>query len=230
MYRITAVVVAGALVMSSSASAQSEGDFAAYFAISVTPVGALPLMARSTMFDESPAPASFTARYGSQEDLHNFGIGGDFRAGRSGRASLTLGVVTCDGCEGTFMVGADFIAPLVRSAVGTGATSPSLTVAINPSVGFSSPMEGDGAAVAAGVGLPIAVAMGEAGGQVAAFLSPGIAFGQVSGSGESVSGTRPMLGGGIGLRLGKATISGSAQKIFIEEGSVQYGLGIAVSR
>lgn len=222
MYRITAVAVAGALVMGSTASAQSTGDFAAYFALSVTPVGALPLMARSTMFDETPAPASFTARYGNQQNLHNFGIGGDFRVGSSGRASVTLGLVACDGCEGTPMLGADYIAPLVRSAV--------FTVAINPSVGFSSQMEGDGAAVAAGVGLPIAVAMGGAGGQVAAFLSPGIAFGLVNGSGESVSGTRPMLGGGIGLRFGRATISGSAQKIFIEEGDIQFGLGIAVSR
>ena len=230
MYRITAVAVAGALAMGSTASAQSEGDIAAYFALSLTPVGALPLTARSTMFDARPAPTSFTARYGNQQDLHNFGIGGDFRAGASGRASVTLGLVTCDGCEGTLMVGADYIAPLVRSAIGTGATPTSFTVALNPSVGFARPMEGEGTALAASVGLPIAVAMGDASSRVAAFVSPGMAFGLLSGSGESESGTRPMLGGGIGVRFGRMTISGSAQKIFIEEGDVQFGLGIAVSR
>jgi hypothetical protein len=229
MYRITAVAVAGALAMGSTASAQSDGDIAAYVALSLTPVGALPLTARSTMFDARTAPTSFTARYGNQQNLHNFGIGGDFRAGGSGRASVTLGLVTCDGCDGTIMVGADYVAPLVRSAIGTGATPPSFTVAINPSVGFAKP-EGEVSILSASVGLPIAVAMGAAGSRVAVFVSPGMAFGLLSGSGESESGTRPMLGGGVGLRFGRMTISGSAQKIFIDEGDVQFGLGIAVSR
>lgn len=229
MYRITAVTLAGALAMGSPASAQSDGDIAAYVALSLTPVGALPLTARSTMFDASPAPTSFTARYGNQQDLHNFGIGGDFRAGGSARASVTLGLVTCDGCDGTIMAGADYVAPIVRSAIGTGATPPSFTVAINPSVGFAKP-EGEVTILSASVGLPIAVAMGDAGSRVAVFVSPGMAFGLLSGSGESESGTRPMLGGGVGLRFGRMTISGSAQKIFIDEGDVQFGLGIAVSR
>jgi hypothetical protein len=41
---------------------------------------------------------------------------------------------------------------------------------------------------------------------------------------------RPMLGGGLGVRLGQVTISGSAQKIFIDGGETQFGLGIAMGR
>lgn len=230
MLRITAIAVAGALAMGSTAAAQSPGDVAAYAALSVTPVGALPLMARSTMFDAGPAPASFNARYGTQDELHTFGVGGDFRAGGSGRAALTLGYLTCDGCDGILMLGPDYITPVIRSAIGTGTTPPAFTVSLNPSLGLAKPMEGEGTALAANVGLPVAVAMGEAGARVAAFISPGIGFGLLSGSGESESGMRPMLGGGLGVRLGQMTLSGSVQKIFIEGGEIQYGLGIAMAR
>ena len=230
MYRITAVAVASALAMGSTASAQSQGDIVAYFALSLTPVGGLPLTARSTMFDAEPAPTSFTARYGKQENLHSIGIGGDFRAGGAGRAAVTLGYNTCDGCEGTFSLGADYITPLIRSAIGTGTTPPAFTVSLNPSVGFAKPMEGEGTALAASVGLPFAVATGNAGARIAAFVSPGIGFGMLRGSGESESGMRPMLGGGVGVRVGQMTVSGSAQKIFIDHGEIQFGFGIAVGR
>src|SRR5690606_16822749 len=231
MYRITAMVVASALTIGSTVSAQSSGEVAAYIALSLTPVGALPLTARSTMFDAEPAPTSFTARYGTQEDLHTFGIGGDFRAGGSGRASITLGYNPCDGCEGTFMLGADYITPITRRASGSGATPPAFTVSLNPSVGVARLAEGEVTALATSVGLPISVAIGEAGAaRFAAFVSPGIGLGRLSGLGDSESGMRPMLGGGVGLRLGHMTISGSAQKIFIDEGEIQFGLGVAVSR
>lgn len=222
--------MASALAMGSTAAAQRESDFVAYLALSVTPVGALPLMARSAMFDEGPASTSFTARYGTQADLHSFGVGGDFRAGSSGSAAVSIGYSTCDGCDGMLMLGADYIAPLMRRAIGTGTTPPALTVSFNPSVGFAKPMEGDGTALAASVGLPVVVAMGDASSRFAAFVSPGIGFGLLSGSGDSESGVRPMLGGGIGIRLGRMTISGSAQKIFIEQGEIQFGAGIAVGR
>jgi hypothetical protein len=220
--------VAGALVVGSTAAAQSRGDVAAYVALSVTPVGALPLMARTTMFDARPAPTSFAARYGTQEDLHSFGVGGDFRVGSSGRSAVTLGYSTCDGCDGTLMLGADYIAPLTRSALGAGTTPPALTISINPSLGFAKAMEGEGTALAAGVGLPVAVATGDAGARIAAFVSPGIGFGRLSGSGESESGVRPMLGGGAGVRFGQITVSASAQKVFIDDGEIQFGLGVSV--
>jgi hypothetical protein len=230
MFRITAVAVAGALVMGSTAAAQSVGDVAAYVALSLTPVGALPVMARATMFDAGPAPASFNARYGTQDELHTFGVGGDFRAGGSARAAVSLGYLTCDGCDGVLMLGADYITPVFRSAVGTGTTPASFTVSVNPSLGVARPTDGELSALAASVGLPAAVALGGAGARVAAFISPGLGFGLLSGAGESESGMRPMLGGGLGVRLGQVTISGSAQKIFIDGGETQYGLGIAMGR
>jgi hypothetical protein len=128
------------------------------------------------------------------------------------------------------MVGADYITPLVRSA-GTGPTPSAFTVSLSPSVGVAKPTEGDGTFAAASVGLPVAVAMGgDAGARVAAFVSPGLGFGMISGSGESESGVRPMLGGGVGLRFSNLTISGSAQKIFIDVGEIQFGVGIAVGQ
>ena len=230
MRRITAVAVAGALTMGSTAAAQSSGDVAAYIALSLTPVGALPVMARATMFDAEPAPASFNARYGTQDDVHTFGAGADFRVGGSGRTALTLGYLTCDGCDGVFMLGADYIRPIVRSAIATGATPATLTVSLNPSLGYARPSDGEVTALAASVGVPVAVGMGDAGSRVAAFVAPGIGFGSLSGSGESESGVRPMLGGGLGVRLGQATLSASVQKVFFEFGEIQYGLGIALGR
>ena len=229
MHRITAVAVATMLVMGSTASAQSNGDRAAYVALSLTPVGALPLTARSTMFDAQVAPTTITARYGSQEDLHTFGIGSDFGMGGTARAGVTLGYSTCDGCEGSFMFGADFITPLRRSA-GSGTRTTAMTISLNPSLGVASLSEGEVTALAASVGLPVSVAMGDAGARFAAFVTPGIGFGMLSGSGESESGVRPMLGGGVGLRFPNITISGSAHKIFVDRGELEFGLGIALGR
>ena len=90
------------------ASAQDEGDFAAYFALNFTPLGA---------FVPLPPPASavrgsaFVFRYGNLDfgsgadgSLHNFALAGDFSTGR-GRFGLTLGGTTCDGCDGNIMRG-----------------------------------------------------------------------------------------------------------------------------
>jgi hypothetical protein len=182
--------------------AQDEGDYAAYFALNFTPLGA---------FVPLPPPASaargsaFVFRYGnldlgsgSDGSLHNFAIGGDFSTGR-GRLGLTLGGTTCDGCDGNIMAGLDYTATLTQNVVSlpvgaelSGATGPVFTP----------------------------------------FLVPGIGYGRLSSDEDSESGMRPMLGGGLAISSRKSTFAAHVgfQKVFIDEGEMAFGLGFSIGR
>src|SRR5215207_8609998 len=117
---LLAVVVIGT---PTRGDAQDFEDFAAYLALSFTPIGG---------FTPLPPPASgargsaFVFRYGNLDlggegssSIHNFAIGGDFAAGR-GRLGLTLGGTTCDECDGNIMAGVDYTVGLAQNIVSIG--------------------------------------------------------------------------------------------------------------
>jgi len=205
-------------------TAQDVGDYAAYAALSVTPVGGLvPL----------PPPggtargSAFVARYGNLDlgdpSLHNFTFGGDLAAAH-GRFGLTVGGSTCDGCDGNFMAGLDYTAQLTQSV---------LSVALRPALGFSKPLDGGGNALSLGLSLPVGAELKGATGPVfIPFLVPGFGYGRISGGGDSESGTRPMLGGGIAIAGRQSTFALHLgfQKVFVDEGETTFGLGMSVGR
>jgi hypothetical protein len=221
---LLAVVVIGA---PTRGEAQDFDDFAAYLALSFTPVGGLvPL----------PPPgggargSAFVFRYGNIDlggeggnSINNLAIGGDFAAGR-GRLGLTLGATTCDGCDGNFTLGMDYTAPITHDVV---------SVALRPAVGFWKPTDGDGSALSFGLSLPVGVELSGATGPIfVPYLSPAIGFGRVSDEEDSESGTRPMLGGGFAITGRQSTFALHVgfQKVFVDDGEMLFGVGFSIGR
>ena len=205
-------------------SAQDVGDVAAYAALIFTPVGGfVPLPPTAG----GARGSAFVLRYGNLDagdgSLHNFSLGGDFAMAR-GRLGLTLGGTTCDGCDGNFLAGLDYTGLLTQNV---------LSVAVRPALGFSKPSDGDGSALSLGVSLPVGVELSGATGPIfVPYIVPGVGYGRVSGNGESESGTRPTLGGGLSIagRQANFAVHLGFQKVFIEDGDMTLGLGMSIGR
>jgi hypothetical protein len=203
-------------------SAQSNGDLAAYIAMNFTPVGAFVPHAPAASPDHGSA---FVVRYGNLDlgssSLHNFAIGGDFPLA-AGRFGLTLGGTACDGCKGNVMAGVDYTAILISNQASVG---------VRPAFGISKPLEGSGTAISVGLSLPIEIAFsGATGPYFIPSITPGLGVGRVSGGGDTESGARPMLGGGLsiaGRRSGVALHVG-VQKVFVDGGETTIGLGFSI--
>jgi hypothetical protein len=66
---------------------------------------------------------------------------------------------------------------------------------------------------------------------VTPFLAPGVGFGRISGGGDSETGVRTMLGGGITVSgLGPLQITASVRKVFLEEAPTLYGFAIGFGK
>jgi len=218
-----------ALVLTASpirAHAQDLGDYAAYAALIVTPLGGfVPLGPVSG----AAGGSAFVIRYGNLDpggsggSLHNFSLGGDL-ATQHGRLGLTLGGSACDGCDGNIMAGIDYTALLTQDVVSIG---------LRPALGFSKILDGGGTALSLGLSLPVGAKLGGVTGPVfVPYVVPGFGFGRFSDEGESESGTRPMLGGGFSIAGRQSTFALHVgfQKVFIEDGDMSIGLGMSFGR
>jgi hypothetical protein len=225
------VLAAGLSSSAVTASAQSSSDYAAYAALAYTPVGALPPMPLPV--GSLSSSSAFVVRYGhvsAGDDvaLNDFGIGGQFPVSR-GTVGLTVGTITCGGCGvKPLMLGVDWGVPLFATTIRIG---------IRPSVGFSHFFVDDnegsdgGDALSAALSLPISIPLPlESGGFVIPFLEPGLGFGRVSGGGDSESGTRPMIGGGLMLSGlgGNIGLHFGFEKVIIDGGRAQFGVGLMI--
>jgi hypothetical protein len=83
-------------------------------------------------------------------------------------------------------------------------------------------------AMSLSVGVPLSLSGGKAW-RYTGFVTPGFGIGRLSSEGESESGNRPMVGAGARVRNaanGFGFLVG-VQKVFIEEGKTQLGLGMS---
>jgi len=230
---VAALGMLATLAAARPAAAQDFGDIAAYVALVTTPVGALPPLPPTPPIADGVAPPHFDLRYGrwkfdgDDAAQHTIGAGVRFGAG-GGQGSLTASYMTCDGCDGAIGLGLEMTAALVQP---TGGQSSAFSVGVRPAVGVARNLgDVDGTSYSASLGLPVGLHVRTAGGaEVVPFLMPGFGFGGLSGEGESESGTRFMLGGGLGV----ANLSGGLglhvgfQKIFLEDAPTQFGLGLS---
>lgn len=225
--RLAAVLL---LAVAPPLAAQDEGDIAAYFALSFTPVGALP--PNPIGADLAKASRRFDVLYGRLDfgfaELNNFGFAYSEQSG-TGRVGLRAGAVTADeGGNEILMGGLEFERVLGRRQQADGST---MSIGLLPTVGVAHALdsESDAFFLSASLGLPLVYAAGEQW-RVAFFVVPGAGYGRITGDGDGVQGVRPMLGagmrasapGGTGLVLG-------VQNVFIEEGDATIGLGITVA-
>lgn len=232
MLGLLALVVTGSAPLT-SAAAQSEKDFAGWVGLITTPVGALPPVIPTT------TGMAFQARYGhwqfasDDDNTSNYGIGLSLGAGRS-RATVVLGYTTTKDCTdcGQMMAGFELHVPLVQ---GGGTQAGGIGIALNPAVGYAKTTASDAelSFLSIAVSLPISVSVPlGASARIVPFVSPGAGMGRISGSGESQSGTRMLLGGGVVLAdaVPRLQITGSFQKIFIDHGVTMFGLALTLGK
>lgn len=237
------IAAAGMLATSSAAAAQDVGDIAAWYAMMVTPFGALPPMVTPTMAGMPAAgggrPVSLDFRYGhwdfggGEEPWNTFGVGG-----RVGSFGIVLGYEECEDCsDGVLMGGADFEAALASSQYGNPASPSSLMVGVRPSIGYADPMgDIEGNAFSATVELPVSFSIPVGtGSRLIPFASPGFGYGRFNDSDpdfvESESGTRASLAAGVGfLTSGGFGLHLGWRKIFIDEGPGIVGVGVSFGR
>ena len=229
-YAFLLVSILPAALLARSAQAQSEGDAAAYLALTLTPTGAFAPLAGASWLDDS-ARGAFSLRYGrlsydDDDSIHNIGVSADFGAGRS-RVGITAGAVTCSECDAILMFGADWTTSLVRRASTERTVGVGMTIA--GGAGIPTADGADGMALSASVGLPITLVAGNPSGlRVIPYLTPAIGFGTLTGEGGA-SGVRPMLAGGIGFAAANGVgLSAGVQKVFIEGGEAVLGLALTI--
>jgi hypothetical protein len=214
----------------STLKAQSSGDIAAFLALSLTPVAALPPVLSPMAPGPSQSSSAFSFRYGRREELNAFAAGFDF-ARESFSAGLTIGYATCADCDGGTILGGGSIRSRLFSRP-MGSSPGSFNVGVSGEIGIGIPTEGGGNAIAGALGLPLSVSLGREW-LVVPFVAPLFGFGRVSGDGDSESGGLFMLGAGVGLHPadGDFEVHFGLNRIFIksdgDEGKTQFGLGLS---
>jgi hypothetical protein len=130
------------------------------------------------------------------------------------------------------MGGVDYNMNVLQRSLGTGASAGSMVIGIRPAFGYGKLEEGT--AMALSVDAPISVSM-KVGQRINAvpFLAPGLGYGRLSPEeGDSESGTKMSLGGGIGFTnvVGNMGLNVGFRKIFVDEAPTQFGLGMSWTR
>jgi hypothetical protein len=238
----TAIAVA-VVVSASPASAQSDRAFAGWIGLITTPVGALPPVVSMNAAGAAPRGVNVQARYGhwqfddDDDNTNNIGVGVSVPTGRS-RTTFELGWSSksdCSDCS-AILGGVDVTIPVTPELGGQQASRGStIAVAINPAVGFMKPTgeDADGTALSLAVSVPLSASfsIGEHA-RFIPFLSPGGGLGRISGSGDSETGVRAMIGGGVAFAdiVPGVQVTGSFRKIFIDGGVTMYGIALTLGK
>lgn len=203
MRRCLAAILVVGLAMSvprDAAAQPSEQEAAAYAAFITTPLGALsPIMiAPGTKGDKSFS--SFAGRYahfapqGGGDGTNTFGASFYHKAGMNAAFSGTAAYLTCSGCDGLFMAGADVHSTLWNSATTARSTS---ATSINFQGGLGYGTQDGNNALSISAAFPLAVNFMQASkSNFGLYLAPGYMWGRVSGGGVSESGAIPFVGAG----------------------------------
>jgi hypothetical protein len=229
------------LAPAATASAQSLKDAAAFYAMMISPYGALPTLVTPGMVAAPVAgqPAkSFDARYGrwefDQDDdqFYTIGLGGRF-----GNFGVVVGYEKIQGGdEGVVMGGLDYEATLVTAPVGTGPSTPTFLVGLRPSIGYGT-LTGDEdmTAFALNVDVPFSLSMPlGTGGRLVPFVSAGYGLGKFDSEVEeelSKTGTRAAVAAGVAFFGSNGLgVHLAWRKIIIDEGPSALGLGVSFGR
>jgi hypothetical protein len=223
MNRKRLMLVCAAMMSASPAAAQpSPGDFAAFFGLLFTPVGALPALElpsggtvdRRTEFAVRLASWKFDA---GDDRNTNFGFSLLTPVGTRARFGATLGwMQPAGGGDGVLLGGVDLGMPVWVSAT-TDPTAVSIDVKGSLGIGHFT-ADGGGAnnnawSLVAEAPIKIRHVLANKS-MVSGFVSLGFGFAGISDDADSESGTRPLIGlggawrsaGGIGIHLGASQV------------------------
>jgi hypothetical protein len=242
-------VVAFVSLAASAAAGQSTGEIAAFNALMFTPIGALPPIMTSSISANVQRSAQLALRYGYVSgsrrdvlfggDVNSFGISGVLPMGLGSTLTLTGGVSSpeCDGCESGLMLSVGGDMRLTSMPMGTGRDGARLTISLNGEFGFGKPrvpFDVVSSVWSGAVGLPIGLVSsgGSAGMRIVPFITPAFGFGNVDFRDdiETESGSRFMLGGGVGIYNPRSSIvlNLGFQYVAIDNGGTQIGLAFMI--
>lgn len=226
--------------MSGRAIAQSPGDLAAFNALIVSPVGALPPTAGD---DGRPLPdrASLFVKYGRwrydvNDAIHeNVGLSIHHRLGSSATSVSVTGAYlssSCD-CSGWSSGGVS----LTSVAWSTASLGQSRATAAHASVElmaggarFSGAGHASAYSVAAALDLGGSLPVGHSS-RFALSVIPGIGYGHLTSVDETGGGTRPVLGAAMSLTFsGGVALDIGARRIVLSGGPTQIGGGVSWHR
>ena len=244
----TLIPFVASLLLAGRAIAQSNGDIAAFNALMFTPLGALPPIMTSTISADVQRSGQFAFRYGytsggprdvlfGRGDVNSFGFSGVLPMGLGSTVTLTGGVASpeCDDCDPGLMLSIGGDMRLTTMPMGSASEAARLTISLNGEFGFGKPKLPLGivSSVWSGaVGLPIGLVSGgrNAGMRIVPFITPAFGFGNVDFADDldSESGSRFMLGGGVGVynRTSNVMLNLGFQYVAIDNGGTQIGLAL----
>jgi len=228
------------IAASAQAQGPSVGDLAAYVALSATPVGAMTPVVSSAMLGRTAQGYSIAGQYGHLSDngagFNSFGatvsmplsgisVGGSFGfLSPSGNTGL----------KSNMMLGLNAESNLGAWALTDGKNANLFTLGLRGDFGYANPDDGAGSnatALSLSAGAPVALVLKNGDMTFAPFVTPGFGWGRVGENGASESGTRFMMGAGLGLthRNGWG-VSVGMQKIFIDQSKSVFGLNVSYGR
>jgi len=185
------------------------------------------------MLNRTMSKPDFSARYGHMSldgaSINTFDARVGFAAGTKATVGVNAGyqAISCDlGCDGHFIAGVNAEGRLSSMDLGTGADAAQLTIGLNTDAGFGTRSGTTVFGITAG--LPVALASGSSTLKIAPFLTPALGWGHLSDSGDSESGTRFLLGGGVAILSPTSGLDVNLgfQKVFIDSGEMIFGLSL----
>ena len=229
---LTALLVVG-LFSTTQAAAQTVQDAAAYAALNATPVGALTPMLFAPGTKGEKAFNSIAGRYSHYSETGTNGansFGGTYyrQAGMNAAVAATAGYLTCSGCDGTFMLGADVQSTLWDNAAAKSSTRMSANVQGSLGWGHTGGTVSSNA-ISLAVGVPLSISMQQSNkSSFSLFATPGFGWGRLSAAGASESGTRPLVGAGAAWQSAQGWgIHAGYNKVFIQNGGQSIGAGFS---
>jgi hypothetical protein len=215
---------------------QSGNDAIGYIALVSTPTAGVPPVVKQWMLADPAHGVGVESQWG-----HVSGNGGSvdtFLSGvtlplAEGRADVGFSAgylkPTCDlgDCAGYAVASGVVEGRVLQSQAG----SATFVLGLSGRIGFAKPS--DATTWSASASAPLSLAMGSATGvQFVPFVSPGFGWGHISEGSDSESGTRFMLGGGVGIVSMNSGLGFTlgAQKVFIDGGKLVFGAGVTWAR
>ena len=241
-----AIVLTSLASLGVAASAQAQGpslgDIAGYVALTGTPVGAMTPVVTSAMLGRIAKGYAVAGQYGHLSDngagFNSFGATVSMPVSGVSLGG-SLGFMSPSGAAGSksnLMLGLNAESNLGAWAITDGKDANLFTLGLRGDFGWANPDDGTGTsssvtALSLSAGAPVALVLKSGDMTFAPFVTPGFGWGRLSANGASESGTRFMMGAGIGLshRNGWGASVGM-QKVFIDQGKSVFGLNISYGK
>jgi hypothetical protein len=241
-----AIVLTSLTSLGVAASAQAQGpsvgDIAGYVALSATPVGAMTPVVTSAMLGRIAKGYAVTGQYGhlsgdNGAGFNSFGASISMPvSGFSLGGSLGFLSPSAQGSKSNMMLGLNAETNLGAWALGDGKDANLFTMSVRSDFGWANPDDGTGTnnsitALSLSAGAPFALVLKSGDMTWAPFVTPGLGWGRLSANSTSESGTRFMMGAGLGMthRNGWG-VSVGMQKVFIDQGKTVFGLNLSYGK